>query len=100
MSTMPNIIPMPDIVDDTTRNIIPMSGIEVITDKNKYCFDAVIVATGGLSYPSTGSTGDGYTFARACGHTITDLKSGLCGLNLEGELFLNLQGVALKNVVF
>ncbi len=98
--TMSNIIPMLDIVEDTTRNIIPMSGIDVLTDKNKYSFDAVIVATGGMSYPSTGSTGDGYAFARACGHTVTDLKSGLCGLNLEGELFLKLQGVALKNVVF
>ncbi|MBO5411975.1 MAG: NAD(P)/FAD-dependent oxidoreductase [Clostridia bacterium] len=98
--TMSNIIPMQDIVDDTTRDIIPMSGIEVVSDKNIYRFDAVIVATGGLSYPSTGSTGDGYVFARDCGHTITDLKCGLCGLNLEGEQFLALQGLSLKNVVF
>lgn len=39
--------------------------------------DAVIVATGGLSYPSTGSTGDGYRFARDCGHHITELSPAL-----------------------
>ena len=58
----------------------------------------MIVATGGISYPSTGSTGDGYTFARSVGHTITELKSALCGINLQGDDFLSLQGLSLKNV--
>ena len=56
------------------------------------------MATGGLSYPTTGSTGDGYIFARSVGHTVTDLKCGLCGLNLQGEDFKQLQGLTLKNV--
>ena len=85
--TMPDIIPMCDIV-------------QVQTDKDSYHFDVVIIATGGISYPSTGSTGDGYTFAKAFGHKITDLKAGLCGLNLEGNMHAPLQGLALKNVAF
>ena len=72
--------------------------VELCTDKGVYPCDAVIVATGGLSYPSTGSTGDGYHFAKVTGHVVTDLKCGLCGLNLEGETFQELQGLTLKNV--
>ncbi len=83
--TMPDIIPMPRIV-------------EVCTDKGCYPCDYVIVATGGVSYPSTGSTGDGYIFARSLGHSVTDIKSALCGLNLQGDDYKNLQGLALKNV--
>ena len=72
--------------------------VEVRTDKGVYPCDFAIVATGGLSYPSTGSTGDGYTFARACGHSVTDIKSALCGLNLVGDDYRVLQGLSLKNV--
>lgn len=84
-STMSNIGVMPRVV-------------EVRTDKGVYPCDFAIVATGGLSYPSTGSTGDGYTFARACGHSVTDIKSALCGLNLVGDDYKVLQGLSLKNV--
>lgn len=84
----------------TMRDIIPMSHIvQVKTEKNVYDCDVAIVATGGVSYPSTGSTGDGYAFAQQAGHTVTDLKPGLCGLNLEGATHKDLQGLALKNVV-
>ncbi len=62
-----------------------------------YC-DNVIVATGGISYPSTGSTGDGYKFAKTVGHTVTKLYPSLVGINLEGEEFKSLQGLSLKNV--
>ena len=97
--TMPDIIPMSDIDCGTMRNIIPMLRIvQVKTSKNIYDFDEVIVATGGISYPSTGSTGDGYLFAQEVGHTVTELKAGLCGLNLVGDSFKELQGLALKNV--
>ena len=92
---------MSGINDSTSSNIIPMPRVvKISTDKSEYNCDEVIVATGGLSYPTTGSTGDGYAFARAFGHTVTDLKSGLCGLNLEGNSFKELQGLALKNVTF
>ena len=70
----------------------------IITDKTEYFADKVIVATGGLSYPSTGSTGDGYTFAKSVGHTVTNLYPSLCGFNLKGDEFKELQGLTLKNV--
>ena len=98
-SIMPDIIPMCDIEGSTTSNITPMPRIgKVVTDKGAYDFDEVVVATGGVSYPTTGSTGDGYVFAQSAGHKVTDIKSGLCGLNLEGDFFKELQGLTLKNV--
>ena len=97
---IPEIIPMSDIVDDAMSNIIPMPRIAIMTQKGEYEFDEVIISTGGLSYPSTGSTGDGYAFAQELGLKVTDLKSGLCGLNLEGSWFKELQGLTLKNVTF
>ena len=88
------------IVDNTTMSDIGIMPriVKLQTDKNIYLCDEIIVATGGLSYPSTGSTGDGYIFARSCGHTVSELKAGLCGLNLEGDIFKELQGLTLKNV--
>lgn len=71
---------------------------DIITTKGKYSFDCVIVCTGGISYPSTGSTGDGYKFADAAGHTIVQPVPGLCGLNLKGNFYKSLQGLSLKNV--
>ena len=81
------------------RHIIPMPHIvRVKTEKGEYPCDCAIVCTGGLSYPTTGSTGDGYKMATQAGHTVTDLKCGLCGVNLRGDAFKALQGLALKNV--
>jgi len=59
---------------------------------------AVILATGGKSYPLTGSTGDGYEMARKLGHTITELRGSLVPLCAEPELCGAMQGLALKNV--
>lgn len=61
-------------------------------------FDSIIVATGGMSYQSTGSTGDGYRFAKDLGMKVTDLAQGLVPFNVEGELPKMLQGLSLKNV--
>ncbi len=58
----------------------------------------IIVATGGLSYPRTGSTGDGYRFARENGHTVTPLRPALIPLETEDRWPAELQGLALKNV--
>ncbi len=59
----------------------------------------VIVATGGLSYPSTGSTGDGYRFAKSMGHSVTKLNPSLVPMNIkEIELVKELQGLSLKNI--
>ena len=62
--------------------------------------DAVIVCTGGLSYPSTGSTGDGYRFARETGHPVTKCLPSLTGLNTKEAWPQDLQGLTLKNVGF
>ena len=60
--------------------------------------DCVIVACGGLSYPLTGSTGDGYSFAKAAGHTITPILPSLVPLTSDDPVCQALQGLALKNV--
>jgi len=60
--------------------------------------DSVILATGGASYPGTGSTGDGYEMARKLGHTIVDLKPSLVPLVAEEPWVKELQGLSLKNV--
>ena len=73
-----------------------MSGI--ITELGVYEFDRVVVCTGGISYPSTGSTGDGFNFATEAGHRVTPLVQGLCGLNLKGSYYKEIQGLTLKNV--
>lgn len=87
-------------LNETVKSITTFGGAvkSIITDKNEYFCDRVIVATGGLSYPSTGSTGDGYGFAEAVGHTVTELSPSLTGLNLAGGDFSPLQGLTLKNV--
>ena len=60
--------------------------------------DAVILACGGLSYPSTGSTGDGYRFAEALGHMVTPRSPVLVGLETEDTWPRSLQGLSLRNV--
>ena len=87
-------------LNETVTDIIVENGVVtgVKTDKGEYLADSVIVATGGKSYPSTGSTGDGYRFAEKFGHTVTNLRPSLCGLNLKGDDYKSLQGLTLKNV--
>lgn len=60
--------------------------------------DACIIATGGLSYPSTGSTGDGYRFAKKVGHKVTELLPGLVSLEAKEWYVKQLQGLSLRNV--
>lgn len=60
--------------------------------------DNVIVATGGFSYQTTGSTGDGYRFAKEAGHTVTDICPSLVPLNAKEEYVRQMQGLSLKNV--
>lgn len=59
--------------------------------------DSVIVATGGFSYQSTGSTGDGYRFARELGHTVTEIRPSLVPLKTKEDYIPRLQGLSLKN---
>ena len=60
--------------------------------------DRVLVATGGISYPSTGATGDGYRFAEETGHSVTQLSPSLVPLKTEEAYIPRLQGLSLKNV--
>lgn len=60
--------------------------------------DAVIVATGGISYRSTGSTGDGYRFAEETGHSVTQLSPSLVPIETQGDWAARLQGLSLRNV--
>ncbi|MBQ8843053.1 MAG: NAD(P)/FAD-dependent oxidoreductase [Ruminiclostridium sp.] len=70
----------------------------VKTDKGVFNSPKVILATGGMSYPVTGSTGDGYKIARALGHTITPLKPSLVPIETE-ENCGEMMGLSLKNSV-
>ena len=70
----------------------------VIIGKNKIMADAVIVATGGMSYQATGSDGDGYRFAKEAGLSVSNLYPSLVPFNIEGERIKALQGLSLKNV--
>ncbi len=68
------------------------------TQGNLYYGDKCIIATGGLSYPVTGSTGDGYRFAKEMGHTVLSTYPSLVPFHIREEFCKNLQGLSLKNV--
>ena len=72
--------------------------IGVRTDKESIHSDWVILATGGLSYPTTGSTGDGYAMAKALGHTVTACEGSLVPLETAGADCQAMQGLSLRNV--
>jgi predicted Rossmann fold flavoprotein len=70
----------------------------VLEDGKALRADAVIVATGGVSYPATGSTGDGYTLARQAGHKLTAPKASLVPLTVAGDECEQMMGLSLRNV--
>ena len=63
-----------------------------------YLVDAVIIATGGASYPATGSTGDGYRLAESAGHTIVSIRPALVPLKTDGDIATTLEALNLRNV--
>ena len=67
-------------------------------EKGNYTADAVILATGGVSYPATGSTGEGHRMAQEAGHTVTPLQGSLVPLREKGNLCARMQGLSLRNV--
>lgn len=77
--------------------ILAQSGNERGKKDSYIAADAVLVATGGLSYPTTGSTGDGYRFAEAAGHKVTELSPALVPFETEEDV-KELQGLSLRNV--
>ena len=70
----------------------------VVTDKETYHADAVVIATGGKSYPATGSTGDGYILAAQVGHKITDIRPSLVPIVTEEPWVKDLMGLSLRNI--
>lgn len=104
-------------VSAALRRYMSNGGVEIIRDRaddiraeggrvsgvlcQKHGFipsDSVILATGGISYPVTGSTGDGYTFAENLGHTITPLRPSLVPLTVAEDWLTPLSGLSLKNI--
>ena len=85
----------------TVKNVLTESGNAagvLLTSGAKIASDSVIVATGGMSYPLTGSTGDGYRFAKETGHTVTELTPSLVPLESDDKLCRDCMGLSLKNV--
>ena len=89
------------------RLFTPVKDLIITNDKacgvllengEKIVCDSVIIATGGLSYPSTGSTGDGYRFAKDSGHSINKCEPSLVPMNIKEEWVKELQGLSLRNV--
>ncbi len=87
-----------NIALDTQINSIvyQKNGFSLNTITDVVLFDKVIIATGGVSYPLTGSTGDGYKFAKSLGHTLVAPKAALCRILCKGTK--SLEGLSLKNV--
>ncbi len=79
------------VEDNTVKGVVLEEGRKVYADK-------VIMATGGMSYPVTGSDGKGFDILRKYGHTITDLSPALVPMNVKEEFAKELQGLSLKNV--
>ena len=88
-------------VNTKVENIIVENGkaIGVIANNKKILADSVIIATGGISYPLTGSTGDGYMFSTQNGHALIKPKSALCGIVTRNHGLFNTNNLLLKNVV-
>ena len=81
--------------EDAPENIV--TGVK-LTDETTMPADAVIIATGGFSYQTTGSTGDGYRFAKEAGHTVTDIRPSLVPFLAKEDYVRQMQGLSLKNV--
>lgn len=82
------------LIDNEKKQIL---GVR-LHNREKIMADRVIIATGGISYVLTGSTGDGYRFAREAGHSITKLSPALVPFNIEEDWCKQLQGLSLRNV--
>lgn len=110
------VFPVSDLAADVRnamRRYIERSGVHILEDRIKriekepfilygergtYTCDALIIATGGCSYPLTGSTGDGYDFALRFGHTVRKAEPALVALTEQGNSCENLAGLSLRNV--
>ena len=90
-------------VNDKVVEIKTQNGViseVVLSSGNSICADSCLIATGGMSYSVTGSTGDGYRLAQELGHTVTDIKPSLVPLICHEGFCSHLSGLSLKNVTF
>lgn len=87
-------------IKDRAEKLLVQDGCAVgaVGEKGEYPAEAVIIATGGVSYPATGSTGDGYRMAAEAGHTIVEPTGSLVPLVSDDPACAAMQGLALKNV--
>ena len=87
-------------LEEPVKNLLVDDGVVtgVVTDRETYHADAVVIATGGKSYPATGSTGDGYILAAQVGHKITDIRPSLVPIVTEESWVKDLMGLSLRNV--
>ena len=85
-----------DIEHELNERMEPVFLIE--NDKISLNASKIVVSTGGITYPSTGSTGDGYRIASRMNHTITDIKPGLVSFNVDDFLLRSLSGLTLNDV--
>ncbi len=88
------------LIKEKVTSLVIENGVctGVVTDKAVYESETVLVATGGASYPLTGSTGDGYVLARSAGHTVTDIVPSLVPLEMSEKFCSELSGLSLKNI--
>lgn len=88
------------LLNTCVKELIVENGaiVGVKTEDKEIYADSVIVCTGGVSYPLTGSTGDGYVFAKNLGHNVIKPVPSLCGLDVFDNDIKELQGLSLKNV--
>lgn len=88
------------LIRERACRILAENGVitAVLTDKGEHNCKAVVLATGGVSYPLTGSTGEGYAMAAGLGHTVIQPVPSLVPLVAEGDACPNMQGLTLKNV--
>lgn len=73
-------------------------GFILTSQKESLCFDKILIATGGFTYPACGSTGQGYSFAQSMGHSIIEPRAGLVGLRTNHFGKKDLIGLSLKNI--
>ncbi|MBN1503631.1 MAG: NAD(P)/FAD-dependent oxidoreductase [Candidatus Eisenbacteria bacterium] len=92
-ATLRNASPVRRLLVDGSRVV----GVSLPRGR-EYRADAVVLATGGASYPATGSTGDGYELVRSAGHTVVPIRPALVPVETAGRTARNLQGLSLKNV--
>ncbi|MCI7804104.1 MAG: NAD(P)/FAD-dependent oxidoreductase [Oscillospiraceae bacterium] len=88
------------IIPERVKSLIIEDGVccGVKTESGEYRSRSVLIATGGKSYPQTGSTGDGYTLAKSAGHTVTKLEPSLIPLVCNEKYCADMMGLSLKNV--